>query len=99
MVVPTATLWQLSFDVRTIHSQVLEIVVLAMTAAIGLINRLALPKITFHGRVDLEVHVNDEVWTRVLCIHDGCPLNSSRSEPTEHGKKQPSHSEIPGGGG
>src|SRR5215469_11647542 len=50
-------------------------------------------------QVGLEVHANDEIWTRVLCIHDGCPRNSSRSEPTERGKKQPSHSEIPGGGG
>jgi hypothetical protein len=60
----------------TIHSQILETVVLAITAAMRLIDRLALLKI--HSTGDLEVHANDEVWTRVLFIHDGCPRNSSR---------------------
>jgi hypothetical protein len=91
---------QIPFPTRTwwpaIYSQVLETTVLA--AAIGLLtggpaqNRL-------HGKVNVEVHFNGQVWARMLCIRGGCPRNSSRSEPAKCEKKQPGHSQIPGSGG
>src|SRR5580704_16805063 len=57
---------------------------------------VALLKIDSTAEFDLEVHSNGEVWICSLYIPDHCADDSSGSEPTERGKKQSSHSEIPG---